>query len=464
VGETRTGSSFRDPSGFLFTRNGTLLRQVNERYRSHYELLRSSGLYEALVADRLLVPHEERPLSEAAGPGAAYVLRPELIPFVSMPYEWSFGQRQAAALTTLRVQEVALQHGMILKDATAFNVQFIGARSVFIDTLSFERYAEGSPWVAYRQFCQHFLGPLALQARVDIRLGDLLRTHLDGVPLDLASTLLGSKAWSSLALFTHVRLHAGSISRHAATEGARAGTKVAHSPRVSRRGLDGLVAHLRSAVEGLKWTPRGTEWGSYEETHNYDAMGGNAKQSLVADFIRETSARRVLDLGANAGAYSRIAREAGAQLVVAADSDPAAVELGYRRLAAEGNSSIHSLLLDLRNPSPAQGWDFTEWPSFAARGEFDVVMALALVHHLAIGNNVPLPRVAAMLARLGRTVIVEWVPKADPQVQRLLSAREDIFDEYTEEHFRAAFGSVGLREAHRAAVGTSGRTLYRFTA
>lgn len=218
---SRIGSSFRDPSGFLFRRDGVLLRQVQERYRPHYEQLKASGLYAALTAEGLLVPHEERPLHEAAAPGAAYVLQPELLPFISLPYEWCFAQRQAAALLTLRVQERALAHGMTLKDASAFNVQFRGVQPVLIDTLSFERYDEGTPWVAYRQFCQHFLAPLVLQARLDVRLGALLRQYLDGVPLDLASALLPRRSWMSPAVLMHIHLHAQSIAKHAATEGAR---------------------------------------------------------------------------------------------------------------------------------------------------------------------------------------------------------------------------------------------------
>lgn len=460
---SRIGSSFRDPSGFLFTRDGLLLRQVQERYRPHYERLITSGLYAALVAEGLLVPHVERPLSDAAAPGAAFVLEPERIPFISMPYEWSFGQRQAAAECTLRVEELALTHGMTLKDATAFNVQFRGARPVLIDTLSFETYVEGTPWVAYRQFCQHFLAPLVLQAKVDVRLGSLLRQYLDGIPLDLASALLPRTSWLSASLAMHIHLHAKSIARHAPTEGASAGERQGSArATVSRRGLEGLIESLRATVRALTWQA-GTEWGAYEETHNYDAAGRASKQGLVASFVTAANARRVIDLGANAGEYSRVARDAGATLVVAADGDPMAVERGFRRLLASGEGGVHPLLVDLTNPAPAQGWDHGEWPSLAARGNFDAAMALALVHHLAIGNNVPLPGVAAMLAHLGRDVIIEWVPKSDPQVQRLLSAREDIFDGYSEDGLRAAFAELGMREAQRAAVGESGRILYRFT-
>jgi len=457
---SRIGSSFRDPSGFLYTRDGVLLRQVQERYRPHYERLMQSGLYAALINEGLLVPHTERPLSDAAASGAAFVLEPERIPFISLPYEWCFAQRKAAALLTLRVQELALAQGMSLKDASAFNVQFRGVKPVLIDTLSFELYEEGKPWVAYRQFCQHFLAPLVLQSRIDARLGALLRQYLDGVPLDLASRLLSRSSWLNPSLLMHIHLHAQSIARHAPTDSSKPAS-TPHAARVSKRGLEGVLASLRSTIDGLRWQA-GTEWGSYEETHNYDAAGRASKQGLVADFLRAANARRVMDLGANAGEYSRVARAAGAELVIAADGDPMAVERGFHRLTDAGETGIHPLLVDLTNPAPAQGWDHAEWPSLAGRGPFDAVLSLALVHHLAIGNNVPLPGVAAMLARLGTQVIIEWVPKSDPQVQRLLSAREDIFDGYSEAGLIAAFSALGMREQQRAAVGDSGRTLFRF--
>lgn len=455
----RIRGSFRDPSGFLYTRNGTLLRQVQERYRPSYELLRSSGLYAALTAEGLLVPHSERALDEAAEPGAAFVLAPERIPFLSLPYEWCVGQRQAAALLTLRIQEVALAHGMVLKDASAFNVQFCGVTPVFIDTLSFAPYVEGEPWVAYRQFCQHFLAPLALQSRRDVRLGALLRQHLDGIPLDLASALLPRRSWLQPSLLMHVHLHAKSIAQHASTRAPERAVRAA--PRVSRAGLEGIVTSLRRAIDGITWRG-GTEWGDYEETHNYDDAGRRAKEALVRSFIQEAQARRVLDLGANAGEYSRVARSAGAELVIAADGDFMAVERGFQRLRSRGETGIHPLVVDLTNPAPAQGWDHAEWMSFADRAAADAVMALALVHHLAIGNNVPLVGVASMLARLGREVIIEWVPKADPQVQRLLRAREDIFDGYTVEGLLQAFAGIGLQPVRRAPVGDSGRVLFRF--
>lgn len=453
----RVASSFRDPSGFLYTRDGTLLRQVQPGYRAHYEHLRTSGLYDALTAERLLVPHEEMPLDLAAEPGAAFVLRPERIPFVSLPYEWGFGQLKAAALLTLRIQELALRHGMVLKDASAFNVQFAGARAVFVDTLSFERREPGEPWVAYRQFCQHFLAPLLLMALRDVRTRDLLRRFLDGIPLDLASRLLPRSSWFSPATLMHVHLHARSIARHASTRGADGTSRPSAAAKVSDTGLAGIVANLRSAVEGLSLPAAGTEWGDYEDTHGYGAAEHEAKRALVARLLGAVAPALVFDLGANTGEYSRLARDAGAR-VVSLDGDPMAVERNFARLAEAGDERILPLWMDLTNPSPAQGWAHREWPSFEARGPADVAMALALIHHLAIGNNVPLGGIAAWLAGLGRHAILEWVPKEDPQVQRLLASRRDIFDAYTEDGLRAALAPHFV-VLERVPIPGSGRVL-----
>jgi SAM-dependent methyltransferase len=463
----RIGSSFRDPSGFLFTRGGTLYRQVQPVYGPHYDLLRSSGLYDALVSQSLLVPHDEADLQLAAHPGAFRVLRPERVPTVSLPYEWCFGQLRAAALLTLRIQQLAIGHGMVLKDASAFNVQFRGAMPVFVDTLSFERLEEGKPWVAYRQFCQHFLAPLALQALVDVRLRDLARVYLDGIPLDLASRLLPRRTWVRPWAALHIHLHARSIARFASTSNATLAAGVqppagTTTRPVSRAGLNGLVAHLLSAVASLDWKPGGTEWADYEVSHGYDQTGHTAKHEIVGRYLQQIRPRLVFDLGANTGEYSRLARSAGAS-VVAIDGDPSAVERAYRRFAADNETGILPLWIDLANPSPAQGWAHGEWPSLEGRGPADLVLALALVHHLAIGNNLPLAHVAAFLSRLGRRIVVEWVPKDDPQVQRLLRSREDVFTDYNEDGFTTAISQF-FNIDERTPVGSTGRVLYLLSA
>jgi hypothetical protein len=450
MGGERVPSSFRDPSGFLFQRDGRLYRQVNASYGEEYEHLFRSGLYESLVGDGLLVPHEE--VVEPA-PGAFRVLRPEPIPFVSYPYEWSFGELKAAALATLEIEGRAVAHGMGLKDASAYNIQFRGVRPVLVDTLSFERLEREAPWVAYRQFCQHFLAPLALMSRRDVRLSQLLRIYIDGVPLDLASELLPGRSRLSFGLLSHLHLHAKSQLRFA-DEGARPIRR-----KMGRYGLEALLASLRTTVESLEWKPDGDGWVDYYERTNYAPGASENKKRIVAEWLRETAPSVVWDLGANVGEFSRAASAAGAY-TVAFDSDAGAVEEHYGICFERGETRVLPLVLDLTNPSAGIGWANRERSSLAERGPADVALALALVHHLAIGNNVPFAQIAEFLAAVCRTLVLEFVPKTDSQVRRMLATREDVFGDYGTEAFEREFTPF-FRIVSREPIRESERTLYR---
>jgi hypothetical protein len=427
--------SFRDPSGFVYTRDHTLYRQVNAAFGQHFEAFIVSGLYDELARDGLLVPHEQVGLELSATPDAYAVLRPERIGFISYPYEWSFGQLQDAASLTLEIQERALRKGFTLRDSSAYNVQFQSGRPVFIDTLSFEPLVEGKAWAAYKQFCEHFLLPLSLMSARDVRCEALLRSYVDGIPLDLGSRLLPRSTWLRLSTLLHIHLHAWAQGRYA---GSAVSTTAAKGRSMSRQGLLTLVKNLKGAVEGLSWRAAGTEWADYTTDNNYSQAAAQAKRNLVLAYLRDSNPRTVWDLGANTGEYSRAASEV-ASLVVSFDVDPAAVERNYRRVRSTAETKILPLLLDLTNPSPALGWAGSERLSLEQRGPADAVLALALIHHLAIGHNLPLERVAAYLARLGQRLIIEFVPKSDSQVKRLLLSRPDIFPSYTKEGFEAAF-------------------------
>jgi ribosomal protein L11 methylase PrmA len=462
MGAEALGASYRDPSGFVYTRDGTLYRQVNRVFQASFRAFLDSGLYAELEERRLLVPHREASIALAASPEAVAVLEPEQVEFISYPYEWSFGQLRDAALLTLDLQERALARGFTLRDASAYNVQFVRGRPLFIDTLSFEPREEGAPWAGYRQFCEHFLVPLALMSRVDIQAGTLLRAHLEGIPLDLGSRMLPGRTWLKPGLLFHVHLHAMAQRRYADRGLGPATSNTTGAKRgVTASAATGLVRSLRAAVESLEWEPAGTEWADYTQDNNYSDQASRSKRDAVVDFLRGLDARTAWDLGANTGEYSRAAREV-VERVVAFDIDPAAVERNYRRIKTEGETGILPLLLDLTNPSPALGWAHHERMSLEERGPADALLALAVVHHLAIGHNLPLDRVASYLSRLGRHLIVEFVPKADSQVQRLLRDRADIFPDYTREGFEAAFRSW-FRIERAVPVADSERTLYLMT-
>lgn len=448
-------SSFRDPSGFVFEAEGQLYRQVNRIYQEDYEHLMRSGLYERLVEQKLLIPHVQVDVPPIHPQLAYQVIAPERVPFISYPYEWSFGQLKDAALTTLRVQEIALRHGMILKDASAYNIQFYQGRPVLIDTLSFTRYRSGQPWIAYHQFCQHFLAPLALMAKVDVRLGQLLRLYLDGVPLSLASRLLPWASKWKPGLLVHLILHAR-VEQLAAHQSQKQRPSTAS---LSTETLQGLVQSLKKTIQDLKWQPKDTPWVDYYEMTNYSPQAFTAKKEIVKAWIEQLRPKIVWDLGANTGEFSRIAAEAGI-FTVAFDIDPGAVEKNYRAVRALHQTNLLPLWVDLTNPSPALGWNHAERLSFLERGPAEMTLALALIHHLAIGNNVPFVRLAEFLARTtSRWLIVEFVPKSDSQVQKLLAIREDVFGEYHQTAFEEVFQSF-FHIQQRQSLPTSDRTLY----
>lgn len=427
-----------------------LYRQIQPAYAADLELLFESGLHDKLVAQGLLINAEAVSKEFAIRPGAFAVLRPQRIPTISYPYEWSFSQLQDAARLTLRVMSLALDHGMVLKDASAYNVQFLTGKPILIDTLSFEKYVEGEPWIGYRQFCQHFLAPLALMAHVDVRLGTLLRSYIDGVPLDLASHILPGKTRFSPSLLAHIHLHGKAQSRPA--------TEQKQQAKVSLTALRGLIDNLTGTVEGFRWSPGKTEWGDYYQETNYTPASMEAKRRLVAEMIEQADPFTCWDLGANTGEFSRLAAERDIE-TVAWDVDPLAVERAYLQVRERGETHLLPLLQDLTNPSPDLGWAGQERDSQSQRGPADLIMALALIHHLAIGNNVPLPSVAAYFARLGRWAIVEFVPKADSQVRRMLANREDVFADYDEAGFERAFAPHFETVRKQSIEGTE-RTLY----
>lgn len=448
----RIPSSFRDPNGFVFYRNGYIYRQVNRSYKDNYDQLISSGLYETLVNAGLLIRHEEAGVPYSSPDEAYKVIEPEPIPFISYPYEWCFSQLRDAALATLCIQKESLRYGMSLKDCSAYNIQFLNCRPVFIDTLSFEKYRMGQPWVAYRQFCQHFLAPLALMSYTDIRLSQLLRIYIDGVPLDLAASLLPFRSRFKFSLLTHIHLHASSQKRLA--------LKTAQ-PTTRKMGLFsflGLIDNLESSIKKLKWRARGTEWVDYYEDTNYSPDGFEHKKQIVAEFLNRIAPKTVWDLGANVGVFSSIASEQGIQ-VISFDIDPAAVEQSYLNCLKKGETRILPLVLDLSNPSSGIGWEGAERMSVLERGPADAALALALVHHLAISNNIPLDKIAAFLSKICRSAIVEFVPKSDSRVQRLLSAREDVFFNYTQECFEREFKRYFAIQASTEVRG-SGRVMY----
>ena len=435
----REFSSFRDPSGFLFWRDGTIYRWIDESYGAAFRHAQASGLYAKAVEAGLLLPFEVCDGMHHPAPGEAAreplaVLKPVQLKLLTYPYEWSFGQLQDAAIATLDLHLLALDHGMLLKDASAFNIQFVDGAPRLIDHLSFDRLEDHAAWPAYGQFCRHFLSPLLLMSYVDLSMGRLLQIHLDGIPLDLASRLLPRRTSFSPGMQIHLHLHARVSRKYAAKR-----TRVLDSRRaLSADRHRAIATSLKSLVKSLKPKDQITEWGDYYSDTNYTSDAFVTKKDIIVEFVKRTRPQTLWDLGGNNGEMSRAVRDLVDQ-ILCVDIDPRAVDLNYRECRKAGITNIVPAIADLTNPTPALGLFNKERLSLFGRRPPDLLMALALIHHLAITNNVPLPYIAEIFGRQARTLIIEFVPKSDSQVQRLLANRQDIFPHYDEANFKQAF-------------------------
>ncbi|CAN5602585.1 nodulation protein NoeA [soil metagenome] len=425
----RIPSSFRDSSGFMVFKDDVIMRHVQPSYKDNYDILLSSGLYKELTQAELLVRHEEVTLDCES---AYKVLLPQKIEFISYPYEWCFSQLKAAALATLQVQKLAMKYGMTLKDSSAYNIQFQKGLPLLIDTLSFVKYNEGAPWNAYRQFCQHFLAPLTLMSYRDLRLNRMLQTYIDGIPLDLACSLLPKRTWANFGLLTHLHLHSMALQHYSDSKAQR------ERAAVNKTSTLGLIEHLISTVESLKFPVQSSTWSNYYEDNNYTAKAITQKQEVVTEFLKSVSPNVVWDLGCNTGVFSRLVSRLGIR-TIAMDADPVCTEHNYKQALKDHSQELFPLVIDLSVPSPYIGWANEERMSLASRGPADTVLALALVHHLSVANNVPFSHIAKFMDSICQSLIIEFVPRTDSQTQRLMASRDSRFSGYTQENFELEF-------------------------
>ena len=423
---SQLSSSFRDPSGYVFEQDGELFRQLLPSSSASFEQFTASGLAQRLMASgKIAAFSNDTP--NADGP----VLHLTRLPYVSYPYEWCFSQLRDAGILTLELMEEALEEGMILKDATAFNVAFQHCRPVFLDHTSFEIYQEGTPWCAYRQFVMHFLAPLLLMKKVDLRCLELFRGDVGGIPLDLASHLLPWYTWLQITPLIHIHLHALMEQRYSLNQ------KSSNKPVLPKARLLSLLQELHIQLSSLKPPKQCTLWADYYSKTSYTDTSFSFKRQTVRAFCEKNRGRSAVDLGANCGVFSQIAAEYFEQ-VIAADFDGRAVEELYR--IGQGLAcNLQPVLLDLNNPSPDLGVLNEERNSFFSRTKADMVMGLALIHHLRITGNWSIRQIVALFSKLAPCALVEFVPLDDIQVQQLTRGREQIYQDWTLEHLCEAF-------------------------
>jgi ribosomal protein L11 methylase PrmA len=455
----RDPASFRDPAGHVHVQNGRILRSVLPPGVAQYRAARESGFLEAATRDgRLIEGREIEPsVLRDDEPDAVYVIEHPRLDFISYPYEWSFSGLQAAALLTLDLHLDALQHELTLSDASAYNVQFIGPKPIFIDYLSMIPYQVGQVWLGYRQFCEQFLNPLLLTAKTGVPFQPLYRGTLEGLrSADLAALLpLRSKLDPRIAL--HVVLQ-GRMQR---TMTAKR-TSMAKGIRLSKVALANNLRSVRGWVAKLQ-PPNSqlTPWENYEQTAHYTPDERATKARFVADVVGGVAPKLLWDLGCNSGEYSELALRSGARAVIGFEPDPGALNAAYLR-AASKQLNFLPLAVDLTNPSPALGWRQQERLGFAERRNADVVLCLALLHHLVLGRNLPLSQVLEWLTSLAPRGVVEFVPKEDPMAQMLLALKPDIAPTYDRDTMRSLLGQYAHIDREEV-VTASGRLLFAFS-
>jgi len=456
-------ASFRDPGSNVVHAGADVLRRLSPVAAEHWRSLAGTTFFGERVSNGQIVATEEVRRAErrdvADENSWPVVLRHERIPFVSYPYEWSFSQLQDAAALHIALLLDALGEGMTMQDGYAYNLQFRGAAPVFIDIGSFETYA-GGPWPGYRQFCQTFLFPLLLQAHKNFSFRPLLRGQVNGIEPAQVRGLMGGRDLARAGVLKHVALHNTVDARNAGKgEGSRATADQLRASGFSDAVAAAAANNIGTLVRKLRWKPGDSHWTTYQQTSTYTDAERDQKKTFVRDALSPRRAGLLLDLGCNDGTFSLLAQD-HADYVVALDNDEQTIDLMYRRLRAEGNTKILPLVIDLTDPSPAIGWRSRERPSFLERAEPDAVLALALVHHLAIGANIPLPEVVSWLRSLGGHLVVEFVGPEDPMSRRLLSNKPaGLFPDYRLEVFETLLAERFDIERQLTLAGAT-RTLY----
>lgn len=423
-------SSFRDPSGFLFQDSGIFFRAVNHSYREEYDAIVADSLFKNLMKKGWLLEHEELD----SCPKEFYkILKPLNLPMISYPYEWSFGQLKDAALLTLEIQYFALESGYTLKDANGFNIQFFEGKPILIDSLSFERYQTDMPWIAYGQFIRHFYAPLALMSKVSLCLNQLLKIHLDGIPLRVASELLPFTTKLQPSILTHIHLHSKFEEKYANSQIVEK-----NIARISKSNLLAILDQLISSIKNLKPKHESTHWGDYNGEASYSANSIESKKSILKNLSQKINFRSVWDFGSNDGTYTRIFSHLS-QYSVAFDMDPVAVENNYLNGKNTSDTKTLALQMDLLNPSPALGWNHHERLSLKERGPVDLILCFALIHHLCLSHHISLGMLARFFSDLTSQLLIEFVPLDDPMAQKLVSGRRDQFKDYNESTFEQEF-------------------------
>jgi ribosomal protein L11 methylase PrmA len=457
-------SSLRDPRARVFFHGGRVFRVITAEAEHDFRTVRGSGLLDDLVSEEKLVPFTVvDPAKAKLPPGvdtASTLLEHEKLPLITYPYEWSFSGLKEAALFHLDIQIRALERGVKLNDATAYNIQFVGPRPIFIDHVSFSPYKENDPWVGHRQYCEQFLNPLVLQARLGIPFNSWFRGSLEGIASRDLAVMLPFSSYFSPSLLTNVMLPAYFDKKAARSRKVEdLAQRQARQGRLPRNALLGMFRSLAKEIRGLTPKQRVSAWANYTNEHTYDSEEVLKKTAFVSEFANATKPGIVWDVGCNTGQYSQAVLEHGGGFCIGLESDPVALDLAYRR-AREENLNFLPLYQNVANPSPAQGWNGVERSSLKERVSAAATLALAVIHHLVIGSHIPMEYVLPWLVDMAPQGVLEFVPPTDPQIIRMTANRKGVTHPYSGDLFDAVLARLARVEKSETLPGSGRRLIW----
>ena len=446
-------SSFRDPSGYVFTENGDIKRVVKPIYFKQYRALTDSGFYNNLFKNQLLIPH-----SELESTDDEIIIKAEKIPFITFPYEWSFNMYKEAALLTLKLQKYSLDHGFSLKDASAFNITFYKGKAIFIDTLSFDFYVENSPWRAYKQFITHFFGPLLLAHYHGADQLKSLSNFIDGIPVKMLSSMLPFKTKLNPLVYSNIHLLAKLEDKH--NEDYEGETKTA---TLSKKGQLNIIESLYNYIKKFELKEH-SEWGNYYNKTNYSDKAFIKKAEIINTWVKTVNPNSLIDIGGNDGTFVR-KLNTDIETTLVCDKDNNAVDFNHKTMKLNKDQSMLPFVLDVLNPSAAIGLNNAERDSFINRiKDFapDVTLALAVIHHMSLSGNVPFRNSAQFFSSFSKFLIIEFPKREDSWVQRLLNNKADFkdhFDFYNLNMFESSYSEY-FEIIEKKEIGNTERLLY----
>lgn len=425
-------ASYKDPSAKVFyyeDEQDNIYRELHPSYLPHYHQLNTSGLAAELIKKNWLVSFEE-----IKDHHSETILKAKKIQFVSYPYEWTFNQWKDAALLTLKIQFQALKFGMILKDASPFNIVFDGARPIFIDISSFEIFEVGKPWQAYKQFCECFYMPLLLAKYFGEVGNEIFLNNINGISLSKGLSLLPAKAHFNLNTLFYLALP--DKMRKQVKNSDNRENKISES--FTQKKSMQFAEQLFSNINKIKQAKKITKWNSYYDEDKIDANYLQEKEGILKEWFSNYSQKTLIDFGCNTGKFSKLLSP-HVKTIFAFDDDINCVDQLYTHCREDKINNIFSFSANITHPTPAVGFNNRERQSLLSRLKGDAGLALALIHHLVFNNNLNFTMIAEMFAATCTELVIEFITKEDDKVRMLLSTRKDIFDWYNFENFVMAF-------------------------